>query len=1162
MKNKLLRLIIMVSKYSLLGVFLQCMFIGMLLAAETNAQENLSVKEVSFKMRMKSASVRDVFKMIESKTSFKFSYDKKDVNSTTVIDFSSNYKTVADVLVEISRQANLKFKQVNHNISVFKLSGNNGVNHSNDIEIIIQTRNISGTVIDQDNDEGLPGVNVVEKGTSNGTVTNVNGAYTLEVAEDATLVFSSVGYSSQEVPVGNQSVIDISMSADVQELQELVVIGYGSREKKDLTGSISQINSKDIVNGSTMTPEMAMQGRMAGVFVSHPGVDPNARPTIRIRGVSTLGYNDPLFVVDGIPVADDFGGESQNIFALINPNDIESISVLKDASATAIYGVRASNGVVLITTKRGQSGKPKINLSASYGVQNIKERYDVLQTPEYIDYIREAEANNTAQNMDPRWRAFFIEDPTYPAGYYLGNSTSTNDWQEPMLNKNAAVQDYNLSISGSNDVSNYFVSAGFANMESAYKGNTMDRYSIAVNSDHKLNDWLTLGETFRYAITDRDFPGTGNANSANVNMKWTTAPWMPVYDPDGINGYTMSIRNANDGTLIENAYGPATADHPLGQLSMIRKRAISSRALASIYAQVELFEGLSIKGTLSYDQNLQQTETMVGEDIGFFKTWGEPSADGHTFQDYNTSNTNMVTEVSLLYNNSFGKHNVDVVLNAMDQFYQYRILQGDQIMFPAFDWAIRGIQAEAPPENRNVLSNQSSYALQGYMGRLSYNYDFKYYLDLTVRRDGTSRFAPGYKWGTFPSAALAWRISAEPFMQTMTWLDDLKIRASWGQTGNQYVDEFTYISLVNFNPSYSLGPDNANIVPGAYLPDFPVEDLSWETVSSSAVGFDAVFLNNKFNLTAEYYYRFTDDILQTANLTLSTGVPNDPRINLAQVSNQGIELVIGYNDRFGDLGISFNSNFTTTRNRVEKLYVDQPGGVEEGFPINYIFGYKTDGIFQTQAEVDDYKATMQDNGNMAQLAPGDIRFMDIYGPPEEDATGKAAFRSVGPDNLVNNLDRTFLGNRIPGHFYGFTAGADYKGFDFSITFRGIGDVQDVNWERRRGEDMEGTGRNQWISIRNRWTPENPSNTMPRAVFRDPSDNNRLSDRWVENAGFMRMDNMQLGYTIPASLLDKVNMSSGRIFITAQNLFLLTPWTGLDPENIIPTTVKLGTNLSF
>jgi hypothetical protein len=353
-----------------------------------------------------------------------------------------------------------------------------------------------------------------------------------------------------------------------------------------------------------------------------------------------------------------------------------------------------------------------------------------------------------------------------------------------------------------------------------------------------------------------------------------------------------------------------------------------------------------------------------------------------------------------------------------------------------------------------------------------------------------------------------------------------------------------------------------NINSGAFMPDFPVVDLSWETITSSSVGFDAVFLGNKMNLTAEYYYRFTDDILQNVDLTLSTGVPNSPRINLAQVSNRGFEFTLGYNNRFGNLGINFSSNFTTTKNRVEKLYVDQPGGVEEGLPMNYIYGYKMEGIFQTQAEVDEYKAAYQDNGKMAQLAPGDIIFADMFGPPEEGATGKEAFRSFEPDNLVNNYDQTYLGKTIPGFFYGFTTGADYKGFDFSITFRGLGDVQTVNWERRRGEDMEGSGRNQWATISNRWTPENPSTTMPRAIFRDPSDNSRMSDRWVEDAGFIRMDNMQLGYTISPNLLEKIKISNGRVFLSAQNLFVLTPYTGIDPETLIPTTFKLGTNISF
>jgi len=455
------------------------------------------------------------------------------------------------------------------------------------------------------------------------------------------------------------------------------------------------------------------------------------------------------------------------------------------------------------------------------------------------------------------------------------------------------------------------------------------------------------------------------------------------------------------------------------------------------------------------------------------------------------------------------------------------------------------------------------------MGRISYNYDSKYYVDATVRVDGSSNFAPGYKWGTFPSFALAWRISSEPFMANLNWLSDLKIRGGWGQTGNQETRAFSYLSLVTLKNSAQFGTGAAPGIGiryiGAYLGDFPSQDLTWETVSTTSLGFDSEILDGKITLTAEYYYRFTDGIIQQIDVPSVIGNISQPVTNLAQVSNQGIELQGSYRDKIGELGYNASFNFTTVDNNVEKIYQGIPTGgntnrITEGNSINHIFGYKTDGIFQSQQEVDDWLTTIGDPGNDAQKSAGDVIFQDLYGAPEEGAP-VGVIRSDSPDNVINGFDRTYLGRTIPGYYYGVNLGLDYKGFDLYLNFRGLGNVQKVF--RGGLESISGGGGNYLTDYLNRWTPENTNTNIPRAVHEDPSGNNRFSDRFVHDAGFFRFQNFQVGYNFSSQLLSKVNASNLRVYFSGANIFVLSPFPDLDPENITtPTTFTLGLNLGF
>lgn len=976
------------------GQFLKKMKITVLLllvsvvsvfAGETYAQST------KLTLQLNNAQIEQVLLQVEEQSEFRFFYNENvDVEERVSVDVKN--KTVFDILDEILEKTDIEYRVIGRQIALYNKDDGFSWMRS-------QQARITGTVTNEDG-EPLPGVSVVIKGTTTGTVTDANGNYSLTAMGSDVLVFSFIGMKKQEIPVNDRTTIDVVLQDETIGVEEVVVIGYGTRQKKDLTGAVSQIDSEELQKEIKMSPELAMQGKMPGVFISNPGSDPNSRPSVRIRGVSTLGYNDPLYVVDGVPITEGgaSGGSSGrvadlrgnvNVLNMINPNDIESISVLKDASATAIYGVRASNGVILITTKRGSKGRMNINLSARYGIQNIYKDYDILSTPDYVMMHLEAWENNKVFNEDPDIYRFY--DSTSLA--YLGDN-GTYDWQGEGKVKNAVIQDYNVSISGGNEVSNYSVGSGYSEQENAMFSDNFQRYSFFLNSDHELTPWLKVGESFRFAYTKSEFNDGGDAFAP---------PWQPLYDEDGFDGYALPGR-VIDGEFVNRSYGNSTRSNFLGLADYETSIYNLIRNLGSFYAEISPVEGLRIKGTISFDYYTNNRENYEAVESGLFAAnQGQLLSSGNTYINRETINKNIVKEFLIGYNNTFGKHSVDLVLNAMDQEVGWNIKNiSIRNNSPITSWDQRRVDEGWAPEDKSSFYERNRSGLQGYMGRLSYNFDSKYYLDATVRRDGTSKFGPGYKWGTFPSFAAAWRISSESFMEGATWLDDLKIRGGWGQTGNQETADYAFLSLVNFNPKYSLGDGgeavgDGEINPAAALGDFPIVDMSWETVTTSNIGFDAILLDNRLSFTAEYYNRLTDGILQTINIPMVIGALNDPVVNLAKIENSGMEFQVGYNDQFGEIGFNGSFNLTTVKNEVKKLYLGRPQGgtlrIEEGESMNYIYGYKMGGIFQTEEEVAAWKELYTDPGNDDQKAPGDIYFEDLFSAPDPEVENQW----VGPE---------------------------------------------------------------------------------------------------------------------------------------------------------------------
>jgi len=1041
-----------------------------------------------------------------------------------------------------------------------------------------QKKLLKGKVTD-DKGAPLPGVSVIVKGTTIGITTDIDGNFNLSVPNDSkTLVFSFVGMKMQEHPITTKTTFNIVLTEQTTGLSEVVAIGYGSRAKKDVTTAISSI-SKDALNKSVgMSSELAMQGRMTGVQVESGGGNPLARPTIRIRGVNTWGVSTPLYIIDGVPVTE-FGAGIEgledaraadvrgplNIMTMIDPNDIESISVLKDASAAAIYGVRAANGVILITTKKGRGDKPVVEFSTRFGIQNIAQKTDVMNTSQYTSFIRDVIASDPTIAISPDNVGLF--DSSSPK--YLGNSPTYN-WQDAIKNKNALSKDYSVRVSGGTEKTDYFASVGSTNTQGAFKYNYLDRLSGSFKINTQVNSWLKVGANYR--ITS----GKGKDFNPDLIQAGQNPPWQKIYDPNGLGGYAAAVvgRKADGTYSSDKIYGNGTRVNTLGLQAANDNLYKSMRNMGNIYVEFEPIKHLKIKGQMSMDIYNYTRYSFTDYDSSVFDyTSGDLSAttDGNSVGSYgerNIYNNNYINDITVNYNNTFGKHNIDFIFNGSDQQYDSKYVDGSTTWMQSKLSYLRRLGGDK--KYLTLGSDMSNSALEGLMGRASYNYNSTYYLDVTVRHDGSTRFAKNKRWGTFPSASAAWRLSQEEFMKSLTFINDLKLRVGYGQLGNQEVRNMAYLSPIDNRPVFAWGSDATilgmgNRYLGATVYSLPNPDLQWEKTSTTNIGIDATLLNNNLTMSLEYYNKLTDGILQTVTLPPSLGLIDNPVDNIASVRNSGIELSLNYNNSIGELKYSVGANFSTVKNIVEKTSGHIPiGSIEEGYPINYIKGYKVGGIFQTQAEVDAWKAKNTDASyQTAKVSPGDYYFLDQRSAPTKPNT----FYSDSLDNKIDPYDQVYLGKTIPGYYYGINLSLEYKGLDFSAQFTGVGDVQRINNVKMSLYNVGTTNANESVDVLNAWTPQNHSTSLPRAINGDPAGNYRFSDRFVESGAYCRLTNLQLGYTLPSQVYSfmRNSVSNCRIYAGASNLFTITKYSGYDPENDnypTPVTVFMGLNVRF
>ena len=1034
---------------------------------------------------------------------------------------------------------------------------------------------VKGKVTDV-NGNPLGGVSVSEKGTNNGTTTSDDGKFMLDVKnENAILVVSRVGFAALEVSVKSNTQPIITLVATESKLDEVVVIGYGTRAKKDVTTSISNIDAKTISKSTALSGENAMQGTMSGVFVTSSGGNPLDKPIIRIRGVNTWGNSDPLFVVDGAVIGRGAVGYD------INPADIESISVLKDASSAAIYGVQAANGVVLITTKKGKSGSPTVNYTGKYGVSNTYQELDWLTTPQLVAQVQKSYASNTEIAVSADNVGLF--NPT--DSRYVGNKPTYN-WQDAIRTKNAPMQDHNVSISGGSDRTDYYVSLGYSRTVGTILHNFLDRYSGAIKLNTKINSWLKTG--INYRITSRDQFDVWNAKDYFDMGKYPA--WQPIYEDKangipGYDGYAYAIGGLQaDGSYsTKKLYGEATRVNLLGLGGTAADHSSKGlRNMGSGYVELTPLKGLSIRGQINIDLNNAYTEELVDYNrYPFDYTSGSPLSvgGGKSVGLYKSSNTRgygQSEELTANYVSNIGLHHFELLYNFSHQHGKGFFEAAESEYMSSIKPNLRYVNAEK--QYTNLKTSGSVSDMIGHLFRGAYNFASKYYLDLTVRRDASYRFAPANRWGTFPGASAAWRITSEPFMKnaSISWLNDLKLRVGWGQLGNASIpgEEMPFLSTIYETASYAFGNNDSNpnyVGAGTYnnaaTPfSIPNPDLTWERNETVNVGFDAELFKG-LTFSAEYYSKITKGILQQISLPTSVGLIIAPSMNIAKVSNKGFELNANYTKNVNrDLSFGIGANFTTVKNKVLETYKHMIyGNIEEGHSLFYNKAYVVEGIFKTDADATQYHSKVEDvNVQKSKVGAGDFYFKDLRGAPDPNKPG--TFYSEGPDGKIDNYDMVDVGNTIPGYFYGFHFGVDYKGISLSAQFAGVGDVTRYN-AIKAGTFFASTGQNTTHIVDNAWTKEKPSTTYSRLVLGDPTGNQRNSTFFYESGAYLRLQNLQIGYTLPQQFYRalKNNIKNVYVYVAGANLFTATKYTGLDPENDVypmARTVFAGLNIQF
>ncbi|PQA59243.1 SusC/RagA family TonB-linked outer membrane protein [Siphonobacter curvatus] len=967
--------------------------------------------------------------------------------------------------------------------------------------LFAQNRTISGTVADEKG-ELLPGVSLSIKGTTLGTNTNVEGRFTLSIPANATtLVVSFVGMQTQEIPVTNESTYTIVLQSDSKSLDEVVVIGYGSARKSDLTGSVASIKSEQLTQIATPNVTQAIQGRVAGVDVTANSGEPGGASRIRIRGVGTINNSDPLYVVDGFQTGD---------ISFLAPTDIASMEILKDASATAIYGSRGANGVVLITTKRGRSGPTRFTLDGYAGVQNAWNKLNMLNAAQYGTLRLEAYRNDGT-----------VLDPNGAEYRLLNNAAQTNmqgtDWQKEVM-QSGSIQNYSLNVLGGTEKSRYSLTGTYFGQDGIVKNSSLRKYFLRFNNDYTFNNWLTGGISGAFSRTNKTF--TNNDLFAGVLTTALRAePITPAWNPE---------TNNWGRTIVSQENNPARAAN-----EMSGNKGYESLLNANAYVEASFLKHFKLRSQFGVNYKNVHNKQYLPE---FFLDIKELRPNSQ-LTEYRSEQTQWVSSTYLTYDNDFGKHHVGGMIGTEAQRSTFDNIGMTAYNVPA-NTDLRYLSSSRNPNVIPTTTPPSDESLLSFFGRANYSYNEKYMLTATLRYDGSSRFLKGNRWGIFPAFAFGWNVTDEPFMANIKAISNLKVRAGWGQVGNQNsANNYGYVTTISGGNRYVFGDQ---IVEGFAPTMASNPNLKWETTTSSNIGIDADFFNHSLSLTADYFIKNTADMIVRVPVPVFIGV-GPPYVNAGSMRNNGIELALNYRNEVGAFRYDVGVNFTKIKNEVTSLgggtgiesanVISNWGNITRtsvGREIAYFYGLKTDGIFKTQEEANAYN-TKYGIGSENLAKAGDVRFVD-----------------ANNDGVINDKDRVYLGSATPKFSYGFNATLGYKNFDLRLFFQGVQGVEVVNALDYFTRSSMGT----WNSVTdrlNRWTPENTNTNEPRMTAKDANANYRFSDRFVQSGDYLRLRNVTLGYTIPKVVTDRWKMSTVRAYVSVDNLLTVTGYKGLDPE---------------
>ena len=1025
-------------------------------------------------------TLKTAFKQIEQQTKLFVDYNTQEVNDSRVLTKLPKNSNVKEVMEQLLEGSGCSITFSNGHIIINKQA-----------RTVSSTKNISGVVKDETG-EPVIGANVVVKGTTNGTVTDMNGRYSLEVPEGGVLQISYIGYNTQEVKVGSGDVVNVSLREDSEALDEVVVIGYGTVKKSDLTGAVGSVQMKDVSQVGITSADRALQGQIAGVQVNARTGQPGESMMIRVRGSNSLaGGNEPLYVIDGMPV------EKMN--SDINPEDILSMEVLKDTSSTAIYGSRGANGVVMITTKRGRTGDTVLEYNGYVGVSSLRKKLDLLGKDDYIAMVNEVSQNDgNGIAITPEQAAML----------------PNNDWQD-LAYQTALTHSHQVSVSGGTDKTKLYSSLNYMNQEGIIKGSDYNRFALRINGDQKLARNLSLNASIAYSY--------GTQNTANSNADG----WGAIAYTAMVMAPIQEIRDA-DGKYTNFSGTPWGGTNPVGMAELYKNKTVNSRLLANMSLIYEIIDGLTFRVNAGAEVNAGSSDRYIP--IGL-------SAGGKLDGDASKSKSNYYTIINeniLTYDKRFNKnHALNLMGGVTFQTYQYNDLGGSGTGFLRDVYETNNLGVASTPGTPS--SGYSDYRMASFLGRANYNLMERYLLTVTARYDGSSKFSKNHKFAFFPSAALAWRLSEENFMQDIDWLSNLKLRASIGQTGNQSISPYqTFARLGTSGPIFGDGKDI-----GFGLSSMANDDLKWETTTQTDIGVDFGFFSNRLNIGFDYYWKQTRDLLYNATLPPSSGYSSMLR-NLGRIDNKGFEISINTINMKGKVNWTTNLNITSNRSIVKDLgsdvygnkiqRIDAPIGGGNWFPLFVgkapfqLYGYEIEGIYQTDEEA-------RLNGEATKKA-GDYRY--------KDTDGKAG---------ITTGDKTIIANTQPKFTFGLTNIINWNNFELSFLLIGSvgGDI--VNEFNKSITNIGGTWNIRKDVWENHWTPENPNAKYARAsvatkdylAFGDPS------SVWVENGSYLRFKDIKLAYTLPSQWFAGSRKPNISVYLSGQNLITITSYSHYDPE---------------